>query len=166
MFFLTRSSGILLPFPLPGRWGIGDLGPGPDRLSTFSPLGPKNMADTPLSETDGRRQLSVQLAFRIAGNHLFISPDDLLECGLLTAADTENCLRSRREGRLSGSPCGEGETLARAFKGSLPQRSTKPFYSRTSIGSRLCALSAMKQRFGGLSWNQWPDELKLRDERS
>lgn len=81
----TRSSGILLhPTSLPGRFGIGDLGPQAYDWVDFLvksgiglwqilPLGPTGYADSPY-----------QCFSAIAGNPYLISPEKLLEDGLLS----------------------------------------------------------------------------------
>jgi len=83
-----RSSGILLhPTSLPGRFGIGDLGPEAFRFADFLaaagqkiwqvlPLGPTGYGDSPY-----------QLFSAFAGNPLLISPELLAEDGLLTGAE-------------------------------------------------------------------------------
>jgi len=87
---LRRASGVLLhPTSLPGRYGIGDLGPtalefvdllaaGGQRLWQVLPLGPTGYGDSPY-----------QCFSAFAGNTLLISPDRLIEDGLLTAAEAE-----------------------------------------------------------------------------
>ena len=83
-----RSSGVLLhPTSLPGGYGIGDLGPaaldfvdllaaGKQRLWQVLPLGPTGYGDSPY-----------QCFSAFAGNPLLISPDRLIDDGLLTAGD-------------------------------------------------------------------------------
>lgn len=83
-----RSSGILLhPSSLPGRFGIGDLGPvAHDWLEflaeagcglwQFLPLGPTGYGDSPY-----------QCFSAFAGNPYLISPELLFEQGLLNAED-------------------------------------------------------------------------------
>ena len=85
---LTRLSGILLhPTSLPGRFGIGDLGPqayaflewlesAGQTLWQVLPLGPTGYGDSPY-----------QLFSAFAGNPLLISPERLREQGLLSSAD-------------------------------------------------------------------------------
>ncbi|MDF1596526.1 MAG: 4-alpha-glucanotransferase [Acidimicrobiia bacterium] len=85
---LTRSSGILLhPTSLPGRYGIGDLGPAAhDWIEALAetgtglwqllPLGPTGYGDSPY-----------QCFSAFAGNPYLVSPDLLLTDGLLIAAD-------------------------------------------------------------------------------
>jgi 4-alpha-glucanotransferase len=80
-----RSSGVLLhPSSLPGGYGIGDLGPaafefidllaaGGQRLWQVLPLGPTGYGDSPY-----------QCFSAFAGNPLLISPERLIEDGLLS----------------------------------------------------------------------------------
>ena len=86
-----RSSGILLhPTSLPGRFGIGDLGPEAYRYVDFLagagqriwqvlPLGPTGYGDSPY-----------QLFSAFAGNPLLISLDQLAEEGYLSRTELEN----------------------------------------------------------------------------
>jgi 4-alpha-glucanotransferase len=83
-----RASGVLLHITsLPSRYGIGDLGPAAfgwvDRLSEAGqawwqalPLGPTGYANSPY-----------QALSSFAGNWLLISPDGLIEDGLLLESD-------------------------------------------------------------------------------
>src|SRR5712671_2434225 len=85
-----RASGVLLHVTsLPSRYGIGDLGPAAfawiDRLRDAGqcwwqslPLGPTGYANSPY-----------QALSSFAGNWLLISPDELIEDGLLQANDCE-----------------------------------------------------------------------------
>ena len=85
-----RASGVLLhPTSLPGRFGIGDLGRdaydfvdfliGADQsLWQVLPLGPTGYGDSPY-----------QCFSAFAGNALLVSPQSLLEDGLLTAAELD-----------------------------------------------------------------------------
>ena len=85
-----RSSGILLhPTSLPGRYGIGDLGPEAchfvdllhetgQSIWQVLPLGPTGYGDSPY-----------QCFSAFAGNPLLISPDLLVEQGHLSPADLE-----------------------------------------------------------------------------
>jgi len=84
----SRSAGILLhPTSLPGRFGIGDLGPeayafidfleaAGQRIWQVLPLGPTGFGDSPY-----------QLFSAFAGNPLLISPDQLVDEGLLGRDD-------------------------------------------------------------------------------
>jgi 4-alpha-glucanotransferase len=85
---LTRRSGILLhPTCFPSQYGIGDMGyeayefldflhEAKVKLWQILPLGPTGYGDSPY-----------QCFSAFAGNHLLISPDKLVEEGLLTKND-------------------------------------------------------------------------------
>ena len=84
----SRSSGVLLhPTSLPGRFGIGDLGPtafefiewlaaAGQHLWQVLPLGPTGYGNSPYQSFSA-----------FAGNPLLISLDGLIEDGLLTARE-------------------------------------------------------------------------------
>ena len=86
-----RRSGILLhPTSLPGRFGIGELGPEAHRFADFLadagqrlwqvlPLGPTGYGDSPY-----------QCFSAFAGNPLLVSLEALVEDGWLAAADLES----------------------------------------------------------------------------
>jgi 4-alpha-glucanotransferase len=83
-----RASGVLLHVTsLPSRHGIGDLGPGArawvDRLADTGqswwqslPLGPTGYGNSPYQPLSS-----------FAGNELLVSPEDLIEDGLLCPED-------------------------------------------------------------------------------
>ena len=85
---LARSSGILLhPTSLPGRFGIGDLGPEAYRFVDFlTEAGQKLWEVLPLGPI-GRGNSPYQSLSAFAGNPLLISPEKLAENGYLSEAD-------------------------------------------------------------------------------
>ncbi len=96
-----RAAGVLLHVTsLPSRYGIGDLGPAAfawiDRLCDAGqswwqalPLGPTGYANSPY-----------QALSSFAGNWLLVSPEELIEDGLLRASDCERLLVPSRFRRL------------------------------------------------------------------
>ncbi|HEY1423472.1 MAG TPA: 4-alpha-glucanotransferase [Candidatus Acidoferrum sp.] len=91
---LTRSSGILLhPTSLPGRFGIGDLGPECYRFLDFlEAAGQKLWHVLPLGPT-GPENSPYQSRSSLAGNPLLISPAKLVEEGYLHRRDVANVPR-------------------------------------------------------------------------
>src|SRR5690242_16035298 len=95
---LKRSSGILLhPTSLPGRFGIGDLGSEAYRFVDWlaaagqaywqiMPLGPTGYGDSPYSAFSA-----------FAGNTNLVSPEKLVESGLLSPSDIEDAPASSAE---------------------------------------------------------------------
>lgn len=78
----TRAAGLLLhPTSLPGRFGIGDVGPSAERfLDWAQAAGQKIWQVLPLGPTGGTSPYGALSAF--AGNPLLISPEKLVEDGL------------------------------------------------------------------------------------
>jgi len=98
---LDRGSGILLhPTCLPGRFGIGDLGPQAHRfIDWLAAAGQTYWQMLPLG-VPGDIYSPYQALSAGAGNPLLISPDRLVDDGLLTQADT----------RWAAAECHGGET--------------------------------------------------------
>lgn len=167
-----RSSGVLAhPTSLPGRFGIGDFGPGALRLLDFLadarqrhwqvlPLGPTGYGDSPYATLSA-----------FAGNPLLISPERLVEDGLLRVADLES------------HPAFPSETVDYAavisWKGTLLRRSFARFQAgpRAAAHDELeafCAIQnawldeyalfiALKSLHGGVAWVEWPPRYARRD---
>ena len=82
-----RSSGVLLhPSSLPGRFGIGDLGPEAHRFVDFlAETGQRWWQVLPLGPTGGMNS-PYQSHSSFAGNPLLISPEGMVEQGWLGPA--------------------------------------------------------------------------------
>jgi 4-alpha-glucanotransferase len=166
-----RASGILLhPTSLPGPYGIGDLGPAAYRwldwlagsgckLWQVLPLGPTGYGDSPY-----------QCFSAFAGNPYLISPDLLLEQGLLTRDD------------LSDTPAWDDWRvdfgLLYQWKPALLEKAFSRFSSdpspvRAEFDSfraenaawldDYALYMAIKESQGGGSWDDWPVALRLRE---
>src|SRR5258708_30768039 len=85
---VPRSSGILLHITsLPGRFGIGDLGPSAYEFADFlSSAGEKLWQVLPLNPT-GYADSPYQCFSAFAGNHLLLSLERFHELGILEASD-------------------------------------------------------------------------------
>lgn len=165
---LPRSFGILLhPTSLPGPWVCGVLGEGAknflDWLSEAKasfwqvlPLGPTGFGDSPYQSFSA-----------FAGNPYLIDPEDLFQRGWIT------------EERPPLAPAGrvdygllyrwKWDFLRRAFRGFLEKadpaehREFRDFLERESFWLLDYArFMALKDRFGGRPWNEWPREFRLR----
>ena len=172
-----RTGGILLhPTSLPGRFGIGDLGPQAHsfvdwladsgcRLWQVLPLGPTGHGNSPY-----------QCHSVFAGNAYLISPEILLRDRLLTEADL------RTAPHLDPKP---GESTCRVdFGRVIPWKLSllKTAYARfkrTASGALAAEFSrfrsenaawlddfslfmALKEKYGGLSWTRWPAPIRER----
>jgi len=170
-----RSSGILLhPTALPGKYGIGCLGKEAlrfidllalcgQKLWQICPLGPTGYGDSPY-----------QCFSSIAGNPMLIDPEELLVTELLQQEDLtelENLPEEKVDfGRLiplkyrvlrkSYLNFIEGK---RRVNSSLSTEAFKAFCRNNKEWLDDFALfMALKQYFGGRSWDLWDDDIRLR----
>jgi 4-alpha-glucanotransferase len=166
----NRAGGILLhPTSLPGRYGIGDLGPQAYRfvdwltstgckLWQILPLGPTGYGDSPY-----------QCFSAFAGNPYLISFDALIEDGLLTHddfADMPEFNASRVDyGQLIPWKLG---LLQKAFSrlNSAPdvlQKEFKRFWrDNASWLDDYALFMSIKEANGGGAWSGWDESLRKR----
>ena len=166
-----RASGILLhPTSLPGPYGIGDLGPqayawvdflagSGCRLWQVLPLGPTGYGDSPY-----------QCFSAFAGNPYLISPELLLEDGLLAPDD----LTDRQDFPANRVDFGalipwKLNLLERAFirfsadPQPALQKALDSFRAENASWLDDYALfMALKESHGGGSWDGWPEPLRKR----
>jgi 4-alpha-glucanotransferase len=168
----SRSSGVLLhPTSLPGRFGIGDLGPAAVAFLDFLqsarqsiwqvlPLGPTGYGDSPY-----------QAFSAFAGNPLLISPDLLREQGLLAGADLD-ALPALPEGRVDyGQAVTAKTTLLRkaweTFRAEASAEDRKAFEDfrgrHASWVEDYALYRTLKDGHGGDSWDQWRAPLRDRE---
>ena len=171
-----RSSGILLhPTSLPGRYGIGDLGRAAYDFVDFLaaagqslwqvlPLGPTGYGDSPY-----------QCFSAFAGNTLLISPDLLLQDGLLTEADLADAPAFADETRVDYGGVYEFKTalLGKAYE--RFRRTTEhslrggleAFTQKERAWLEDYALyRALKDARDGVAWNKWEPALVRREAQA
>ena len=168
----NRSSGILLhPTSFPGDYGIGDIGPQAHRWIDFLskagcglwqvlPLGPTGYGDSPYQSFSA-----------FAGNPYLISPESLLEDGLLHSNDLVDLPEFPGESVDFGAviPWKTG-LLDRAFiqfqnlKSKNLRVDFEAFQEKHTFWLPDFALfMALKEAYGGGSWVNWPSPLLKRD---
>ncbi len=166
---IRRHAGILLhPTSLPGRFGIGDLGPQADLFLDWAasagqtlwqvlPLGPTGHGNTPYGSSSA-----------FAGNPLLISPERLCRDGLLA------------ESALDGAPVFPADHVDFASVISWKERILRESWDhfrknadaaqRKALGDFAAApeqadwlsdwarFAALKRHFGGRPWTSWHRE--------
>ncbi len=165
----NRSSGILLhPTSLPGPFGIGDLGPQAykwiDFLSDsgfswwqFLPIGPTGFGHSPYQSFSS-----------FAGNPMLISPQLLLEEGLLKDNEIEDVpLFSEERVKFSIVKAFKDGLLPKAVERLRNLREHKiafdEFKNEESDWLKDYAIfMALKSKFGESAWTDWPTEYKDR----
>lgn len=168
-----RESGILLhPTSLPGRMGIGDLGPQARRFLDWLeaagqsvwqvlPLGPTGFGNSPYNASS-----------TFAGNPMLISPDRLVDASLLppsaleklpelptdrvdfrrATASKNDLLRTSWEYFVAWAPEAVKDDL-KAFCEAPEQRVWLDDWA---------LFAALKAKFSGKPWQEWPRELAIR----
>lgn len=165
-----RSAGILLhPTSLPSLFGVGDMGPTAydwvERLRKarqtwwqMLPLGPPGYGDSPY-----------QCFSAFAGNPLLISPEILIQDGLLQQADLPNA--DFPEGHVDFARVAgfKRPMLVQAWgrfqdgRARSLQDAFEAFCVRRADWLEDYALfMALKEAHGGGSWQHWPADLRLR----
>jgi 4-alpha-glucanotransferase len=168
---IERSAGVLLhPTSLPGKFGIGDLGPDAFKFIDFLkesgqtlwqvlPLGPTGYGDSPY-----------QCFSAFAGNPVLISPEFLERDGLLNRED----LISSSTGNLHKIDFGtvitfKNELLKKAFQNfKLKLTSFNPDYNNFCSKENywlddFSLFMSAKQFHGGISWTGWSKSIALRE---
>ncbi len=165
-----RAAGILLhPTSLPGRFGVGDLGPAADRFLDWLvqagqawwqilPLGPPEVHDSPYNCLSA-----------FAGNPLLISPERLLEDGLLDSSDIDDLA-------VASPGCVDFAAVA-AWKEPLLRRSWERFRGSGRLRDEAAAFeaapeqawladwtlfAALRHHYESRGWWDWDPELSRR----
>ena len=159
---MKRESGILLHISsLPSKYGIGTLGKEAFRFLDFLnaagqrywqvlPIGPNSYGDSPY-----------QSCSVYAGNPYFVDLELLLEQGLLEPEDLEGC-HWGEPGRVDYGAMYHCRLplLERAYDRGRDLRKA-PFAAFREANPWVedyALFMALKRKFGGLPWNQWPEK--------
>ena len=166
-----RASGILLhPTSLPGPFGIGDLGPEAYKFVDFLvaarqslwqvlPLGPTGYGDSPYA---------CYSAF--AGNTLLISPEKLIDEGLLDSAPSLATKKHKIDfGEVHKSKM---QLLRKAYERYTKTTDTALRSAFETFAQQQASwledyarFRALKDANGGVAWNEWDHEREeLREE--
>jgi 4-alpha-glucanotransferase len=167
----ARQAGLLLhPSSLPGRFGIGDLGPEAERFLDWAGAAGQTLWQVLPLGPPGPHQSPYDGISAFAGHRLLISPERLVEGELLPAA------------ALDAPPRGAGHAVdfgaVAAWKNRLLLQSWERFRSSPAAAEALerfaaqpaqrlwledwCLFSALRKRFGGAPWPLWDRSLAMR----
>jgi 4-alpha-glucanotransferase len=166
-----RASGILLHVTsLPSPYGIGDAGPGAYRFVDFlAETGQSYWQILPLNPTDPDHHNSPYHSFSaFASNPWLISPERLIEDGLLDKKDlTPAPGFSRDRVNYQGAIEYKERLFARAFARFMGQAGNFEYEKFCSENKGwlddFALFVALKDRFGGRGWCEWPQEIRDRE---
>ncbi len=171
-----RRAGILLhPTSLPGPYGIGDLGSACIRFLDWVqatglaywqilPLGPTGFGDSPY-----------QCFSAFAGNPLLVSPELLVQDGLLDGEHLQNWPEQRGAVDYGAVMELKHKALHEAHQKFLsnPPGGIKERYGQWSKREGVSGwledyalFKALKKENSGKCWVEWPESVKLRDKQA
>lgn len=164
-----KKAGVLLhPTSLPSRYGIGDLGQQAyDFIDWLKAAGQSVWQVLPLNPV-GYGASPYQSPSAFAGNTLLISPDLLVQQGLLKPADIE-------PSRIFDESCVDfveaadykEEILRCAFASFEPDSDYEAFCTEQSSWLDDYALfAALKKFFSGKSWFKWPEPIRRHEAQA
>ncbi|RRB04936.1 malto-oligosyltrehalose synthase [Larkinella rosea] len=170
----NRSAGLLLPVTsLPSAFGVGDLGP---EATAFADLLARSRQKywqmLPLNPTDaGAGHSPYSTHSSMAGNTLLVSPELLVQDGLLNPAElahhalpTTDTVDYTRAGWVRNILFEKAFQTFRAGGFDSLQRQFQQFCRREAYWLDDYALyQVFKQQFKNDAWFQWPTEYRLRD---
>ena len=164
------KSGVLMHITsLPSPYGIGTMGRAAYEFADFVagsgmavwqvlPIGPTGYGDSPY-----------QAFSTFAGNPNLIDLDLLLKDGILAAEDLSDLYFGDDPLRVDYGAVvyAHGEALRRAFKrsGEALREAVEAFREDNPWLREYALFMAVKGHFGGVSWQQWPDDaIRLHEE--
>lgn len=165
-----RASGILLPVSsLPSPYGIGTFGQSAYEWVDFLksagqkywqilPMGPTGYGDSPY-----------QSFSTYAGNPYFIDLMLLQQEGLLTKEEIEDCDFGGDAASIDYEKLYQSRylLLRKAFsRVSLSQSEFQEFVNQEEWLADYALYMAIKDHLGGVSWQEWPEPLKLREKQA
>ena len=165
---MNRSAGILLPLSsLPSKYGIGCFSKSAydfvDWLKEAGqsywqilPLGPTSYGDSPY-----------QSFSTFAGNPYFISLEALIEEGVLTQEECDAVNFGKKKGEVDYEKLyfGRYPLLRKAYERSHIHENPEyqKFVAENSWWlSDYALFMAVKDRFGGVEWTKWAEDIRLR----
>jgi 4-alpha-glucanotransferase len=171
MSFPRRSGVLLHPTSLPGRFGIGDLGPNAYRFVDFlSAAGQTYWQVLPLSPT-GYGDSPYQALSAFAGNPMLINLEALVELGHLSQADLED-MPFFPDDRVDFGPViyHRSRLLDRAFnafQAQAPPDQQASFHAFCASQDHwlddFALFMALKESHRLRPWHEWEPELAVRD---
>lgn len=167
----VRNAGILLhPTSLPGPGGIGDLGDAAERFVDWLvaagqtrwqilPLGPTGMGNSPYSAFSA-----------FAGNPDLVALDRLVADGLLSPTDLRAAAEATDADATRQARSATLQLAAERFFAGQGTRVRPAFdafrHERAAWLDDFSLFMAIRDEQGRAGWIDWPEPLRLRDERA
>lgn len=162
-----RKSGILMHITsLPGPYGVGTMGKNAFAFVDFlREAGQQYWQVLPLTPT-GYGDSPYQSCSSYAGNHYVIDLDLLVEEGLLTQQELQEIRWEEEPNRVDFGRLYENRlgVLRKAFSRFREDQQFRQFLDENASWlSDFALYMALKDKFAGAPWYQWPHPLKFRE---
>jgi 4-alpha-glucanotransferase len=168
--FLTRGSGVLMHITsLPTPFGIGDMGPAARRFAdALADAGARSWQMLPLNPSNPENGESPYFsASAFAGNPLLISPELLVEDGILDKSDIASPPRfPENEVDYPAVRAYKSELIAKAFERHGKTGNNRKLNSFCEAQrwwlDDFCLFAALHRAHDGKPWTAWPRSLRDR----
>lgn len=166
---MKRSAGILLSISsLPSKYGIGCFSESAYKFVDWLeaagqtywqilPLGPASYGDSPY-----------QSFSTFAGNPYFISLEEFIKEGLLTKEECDKADMGSEPDKVDYEKLylNRYPLLHKAYENSdiTNDRDFVKFCEENDWLEDYALFMAVKNKFGGISWNEWEDDIRLREK--
>jgi 4-alpha-glucanotransferase len=167
-----RTSGILLhPTSLPGPWGTGDIGPAARLFVDWLAAAGQTWWQMLPAVPPGPTASPYDSPSSFAGSPWLLSLTDLADDGLLEESDLGS--------GVGGDPARARHPEAQAFRRERLRRAFARFRARNAEHDRRdlaelrereaawldgwTSFSALKHRYDGAPWTEWPEPIRRRD---
>lgn len=167
MKMTDRSAGILLHISsLPNKYGIGTFGKSAyEFVDLLAESGVKYWQVLPLVQTS-YGDSPYQSPYSGSGNPYFIDLEFLVEEGLLKKSELSVCRHMAAKIDYAFLYQNKYGVLRRAFERFKTENAEFAAFVRMGQFDGYALFMALKDKFGGIAFDQWPDEYKFARKRS
>ena len=165
--YKKRSAGILLHISsLPNKYGIGTLGKSAyEWIDLLADCGISYWQVLPLVQTS-YGDSPYQSAYSGSGNPYFIDFDILVKEGLLKKSELSVCRNTKSKIDYAFLYQNKYGVLRKAYERFDIQNADFVCFVENGIFDGYALFMAIKEKFGGVSFDRWPDEYKFAKKRS
>lgn len=165
--YKKRSAGILLHISsLPNKYGIGTLGKSAyEWIDLLADCGISCWQVLPLVQTS-YGDSPYQSAYSGSGNPYYIDFDILVKEGLLKKSELSVCRNTKSKIDYAFLYKNKYGVLRKAYERFDIQNADFVSFVENGIFDGYALFMAIKEKFGGVSFDRWPDEYKFAKKRS
>ncbi|GBD04304.1 4-alpha-glucanotransferase [bacterium HR19] len=156
-----RRAGILIHITsLPSDFGVGDIKSGFEFVDFLERSGQTLWQILPIHQTSSKFGNSPYHPLStFAGNYILISPEKLLELGLIKREDLEEIKVRSEKTDYKNAYFNKRKILKKAFEKFRWNDEIEKFFSENTWLKKYCAFSVIRER-SGKEWYEWDEETR------